>query len=418
VTLKLTDRPIDHEGNPLPSGVYATATPDGTIVGYRTRWREDDDDGVRRNASKRFSARKLGSLDRARADACAYRAAAAEIARRGELVLRPERADRMTVDELFKEWLTDHAAINLSERYATDAVGWWDREIATRPISRVRLARIADDPAIITRFQDELIRARLSGPSRVQVLKILRSVLRWGRRRYPRTLTIEISGLFTLPSQRRQRLIYAADAIGVERVIEAALARRARHPLRPIRDAAMVAAMGFTVAARPSEWLYSATWSDLYERTVELQRPAGGLAEDLERARGVVDGREEGLKTGARAALLFANARDRLLAYRSELEAHHGPQPENALVFQALGRDGPVWSDDGTPAAWTVNEYKRWAARVWRPARERAAKAPDVPRGMATMRFKTCGTRRSRWRCTRRAASALDHRGRVRRARR
>jgi hypothetical protein len=38
----------------------------------------------------------------------------------------------MTVGDLFKEWITEHAALNLSERYAPDAVGWWDREIATR----------------------------------------------------------------------------------------------------------------------------------------------------------------------------------------------------------------------------------------------------------------------------------------------
>jgi hypothetical protein len=73
------------------------------------------------------------------------------------------RADHITVDELLKEWLTDHAAVNLSDRCASDAVGWWDREIATRHISRVRLARIADDPGIITRFQDELFQA---GPVR------------------------------------------------------------------------------------------------------------------------------------------------------------------------------------------------------------------------------------------------------------
>jgi hypothetical protein len=103
---------------------------------------------------------------------------AVEITRRGEIVLRPEAAPRMTLDDLFKERLTEHAAINLSERYATDAVGWWDREIATRTISRVRLARIADDPAIITRFPDELVRAGLPAPSRVQLLEILRSVLR------------------------------------------------------------------------------------------------------------------------------------------------------------------------------------------------------------------------------------------------
>ncbi|CAN5530007.1 hypothetical protein BH20ACT18_BH20ACT18_02320 [soil metagenome] len=105
------------------------------------RWREEDENGVRRNAAKRFSARKLGSLDRARKEARAYREGAMEIARRGEIVLRSEAAARMTVDDLFKEWLSEHAARNLSARYATDAVRWWDREIAARSIARVRPRR-------------------------------------------------------------------------------------------------------------------------------------------------------------------------------------------------------------------------------------------------------------------------------------
>ena len=95
----------------------------------------------------------------------------------------------------------------------------------------------------------------------------------------------------------------------------------------------------------------------------------------------------EGLKTGARAALLFPNAHDRLGAYRSELEARHGAQPDHGLVFQVLGKDGPAWREDGTPLAWSADDYKRWTARVWRPARQRAAKAPDAAGGVATMRF-------------------------------
>jgi hypothetical protein len=361
--------------------VYALAREDGAVVGYKVRWRDEGEDGVRRNAAKRFAARKLGSLERARAEATAYRQAAVEIARRGELVLRPDSAARMTVGDLFKEWIAEYAAVNLSERYATDAVRWWDREIATRSIARVRLSRLADDPALIMRFQDELTVAGLTPASRVQVLKVLRSVLRWGRRRYPRTLTVEFSGLFSLPSQRRRRLIYAADAVTVERLIEAVLARRAHDPLLPIRDAALVAAMGFAVAARPSEWLHSATWADVYETTVEFQRTRAGDDALFD------EEREEGLKTGARAALLFPNARDRLGAYRSELESRNGAQPEHGLVFQALGKDGPLWREQGAPVAWSANDYKRWTARVWRPARERATNAPDTASGVAGMRF-------------------------------
>jgi hypothetical protein len=384
VALKLTETRTDHEGSPLPPGVYAAAREDGTIAGYKVRWREEDDDGVRRNRAKLLSARKLGSLDRAREQALAYRQAAVEIAQRGEVMQRPDAAARMTVGDLFKEWITDHAAASLSERYATDAVRWWDREIATRPLARVRLSRLADDPALISRFQDELTASGLSAASRVQVLKILRSVLRWGRRRYPRTLTVEFSGLFELPSQQRKRLIYAADAVAVERLIEAVLARPARNPLLPIRDAALVAAMGFTVAARPSEWLHSATWADVYGDTVEFQRPESRSTDSVEP---LDDELEEGLKTGARAALLFPNARDRLRVYRSVLENRYGAQPEHGLVFQALGRQGPTWQKDGAPVAWSADDYKRWTARVWRPARHRAAKAPDAVNGVAAMRF-------------------------------
>jgi hypothetical protein len=372
MALKLTELRTDHEGDPLPPGVYAAARDDGTIAGYKARWREEDDDGVRHNRAKFFSARKLGSLVRAREQAVTHRHAAVEIVERGDHVQRPDAAVRMTVGDLFKEWITDHAAPSLSERYATDAVRWWDREIAGRPIARVRLSRLADDPAIITRFQDELTASGLPAASRVQVLKILRSVLRWGRRRYARTLTIEFSGLFELPSQQRKRLIYAADPVAVERLIEAVLARPARNAVVPMRDAALIAAMGFTVAARPSEWLRSTTWADLYDNTVEFQRPDTRLTDLLEPSE---DGLEAGLKTGARAALLFASARDRLHAYRTELEARYGAQPEHGLVFQRLGAHGPMWQKDGTPVVWSADDYKRWTARVWRPARQRAESA-------------------------------------------
>jgi hypothetical protein len=378
--VKLEEIRTDHRGDAVPPGIYALVAPNGAITGYKARWREEDDDGVRRNRAKLFSARKLGSLDRAREEALAYRQLAVEIAQRGEVVARPDRNGNMTVGDLFKEWITDHAAPNLSEGYATEAIRWWDREIATRTIARVRLARLGADPALIARFQDELVRSGLGAASRVQVLKILRSVLRWGRRRYPRVLTVEFSGLFELPSQQRKRLVYAADAITVERQIEAVLGRRARDPLLPVRDAALVAAMGFTVAARPSEWLHSATWADVYDRTVEFQR-ADGNHDDLE------DDLGEGLKTGARAALLFDNAHERLLTYRSELETRYGPQPDQGLVFQRLEQRGPQWAEDGAPVPWSTDAYKRWTARVWRPAREQAARAPDAAKGSAAMRF-------------------------------
>jgi hypothetical protein len=43
--------PIDPNGEPLPKGAYALATPEGEIVSYKARWREPDDNGVQRQRS-------------------------------------------------------------------------------------------------------------------------------------------------------------------------------------------------------------------------------------------------------------------------------------------------------------------------------------------------------------------------------
>ncbi len=137
--------------------------------------------------------------------------------------------------------------------------------------------------------------------------------------------------------------------------------------------------MGFTVAARPSEWLVSATWRDVREGTVELQAVQNELGDESDA--------EVGLKTGARVALLLPNAYDRLIAYRRALEARFGPQPDNALVFQEVAKEGPLWYEDGFPVEWSADHYKRWTARVWRPARQVAAQAPDTEDWIAGLTF-------------------------------
>jgi hypothetical protein len=254
----------------------------------------------------------------------------------------------------------------------------WDRHIEPR-LGRVRLGALATDPGIIVRFHGELQDAGLAISARRASLKLLRAVLRWRRRRYPRTLTTEFSGLFQVPSHKRRRLIRASDPLAAERIIEAVLNRPRRRPLLPVRDAALVAAMGFTVAARPSEWLRSVTWSDVREHTVELQAVRNELREEANV--------EVGLKTGARAALLLPNAYDRLIAYREALGARFGEQPDNALVFQVLWNEGPIWYEDGFPVEWSDDQYHRWLARVWRPARKVAAEAPDTEDWIAGLTF-------------------------------
>lgn len=373
----------DHYGNPLPSSVFGSARArDGVIVGYRARWREEDEDGIMRHRARSFAVRKYGSQDRALDAAISFLEGAREALQIDGSVSRPDTSRSMTVEAVFREWIVGHAP-TLSRAYAEKSIRLWDREIASRSISRVRLEKISEDASILVRFQDRLVAEGVSVSKRRGILKLLRAVLRWGRYRHPNALDIELSGLIRLPRRQRRRLSYAADAYGLERIIEAVLKRPARDELLPLRDAAFVAAMGYTIASRPSEWRYSATWADLHETTVELQR-----------ASRTYTGGVEGLKTGPRAALLLPNARDRIATYREALEERFGPQPDHALVFQVLGEDGPIWSDGpegaGSPMAWSDNDYVRWTSRVWKPARDIAAQAPDSPAGLENMAFYDC----------------------------
>ena len=382
MALKLREIGVDHRGNELPDAVFGLSTEADELVGYKVRWREADENGVKRQRSKSFSARKLGSLDRALDGARSFSAEVQEIVGADGAVQKVDAASAMTVHEVFNEWVVKHLS-TLSPGYGEKATRMWDREVACRPIAQVRLDRLSQDQSIIARFQDSLVTEGVPASNRAEILKLLRAVLRWGRARYPNGLTVEVSGLFQIPAQKKKRLTYAADAYGLERIIEAVLNRPARDDLLPLRDAALVAAMGFTVAARPSEWLYSASWEGLHSNTVELQR---GREDDDNIA---------GLKTGARAALLLSNARDRLLNYREALEDRWGPQPDQALIFPVLREDGPAWTqpedeDEPVSLAWSKNDYDRWAARVWRPAREAAAKAKGAPKGLATMTIYDC----------------------------
>ncbi len=56
--LKLAETRVDHKGRALPTGVYSLAKDDGVIVSYKVRWREESENGVRRNAAKSFSVRR------------------------------------------------------------------------------------------------------------------------------------------------------------------------------------------------------------------------------------------------------------------------------------------------------------------------------------------------------------------------
>jgi hypothetical protein len=381
----------DHYGNDLPEDVCAYI-PEGSeqIAGYRVRWREEDENGIRTRPSKSFSARKFGTLDDALVAACKFLDEAQLAVRIDGAVARPGPDETLTANDLLPEWIETRGG-EVSKGYAEKVIKCWSKNIEHRPIARMRLARVTADQGIFARFQDELKKEDLKPYKRHEILRVFSTLMRWGRKRHPGALTVEVSGLIELPSVKRSRLAYAADAIGLERIIEAVIARPARDDLLPLRDAAFVAAMGFTVATRPSEWRLSARWGNLFVPeeagrigTVELQRDEDGGA-DL----------AEGLKTGAHVALMLPNAYERIATYRGALEDRFGPQPSNGLIFQVLGAEGPLWTEaeDGlapAPVGWTKNNYNQWNSRVFRPARAIAAQAPDAPNGLGRMAFYDC----------------------------
>src|SRR3954447_4514816 len=168
---KLTEHRFDHRGEPLPEGVYALVDPSGDVVSYKARWREADANGVPRQRSKSFSRAAHGSLAKARAAAIAQRQGALEIVRAGDTVLRADAAARLTLGELFKAWITHHAAPNTGERYARDSIATWDRHVEPR-LGRVRLSSIAEDPGIIIRFHEDL---QLAGLCRLGAPQVARA---------------------------------------------------------------------------------------------------------------------------------------------------------------------------------------------------------------------------------------------------
>jgi hypothetical protein len=132
MTTRFSESRVDHRGDPLPEGVYALVTPRGEVVSYKARWREQDDNGVVRQRSKSFSGREFRSLERARVRAIEQRDGATAIVRTGATVLRADSAARLTIGELFKEWITHYAAHNTGERYARDSVRTWDKHVEPR----------------------------------------------------------------------------------------------------------------------------------------------------------------------------------------------------------------------------------------------------------------------------------------------
>ncbi|HEX6619567.1 MAG TPA: hypothetical protein VF024_07905, partial [Solirubrobacteraceae bacterium] len=59
---RLSESRVGHDGDPLPEGVYALVNPQGAVVSYKARWREQDENGVSHQRSKSFSRSAYGPL--------------------------------------------------------------------------------------------------------------------------------------------------------------------------------------------------------------------------------------------------------------------------------------------------------------------------------------------------------------------
>ena len=176
---------------------------------------------------------------------------------------------------------------------------------------------------------------------------------------------------------KRTRLAYAADAIGLERIImRSSPGRRGTTSFPCATQALPVAAMGFTIANWPSEWRLSAAWEDLFLPG----GPTGWLDRVAARSR-QRPGPGRRARERAHAALLLPNAYERIVVYRDALEIASGHRRRMDSIFQVDRPDGPEWTKDErtgrlVPLAWTKNNYNHWVKRVFNPAREVAARAP------------------------------------------
>ncbi len=208
----------DHKGNELADGISGMVRTDtGMFTGYRIRWRQEDSDGVERQPSKSFSGKKHGGLDQALTAATAFLAGAHDAVKVDGSVPRIDPAANKTLETLLQEEWIKIRGKEVSAGYSHQMVSLWDRHISHRPLARTRLGRISDDPALLVRFQDELVAEGIKVTIRHEILKFVRALLRWLRSRHPNVLRVDVSGIVKPPKLKRSRLAYAADAIGVER---------------------------------------------------------------------------------------------------------------------------------------------------------------------------------------------------------
>jgi hypothetical protein len=384
----VTERKRTPDGEDLPNGIWAKYGAGGELIGFKVKWRERTGPST---SSQRAHTVRVAQPVRWRValrEALRYQRAALAIADRGEAVTRSGMSERVTLDELFTSWLRRYAGRELSARYVRESARLWGSHVSAmrlgedgaRCFGDLTIREVIDQPGWLVAYQEALEATGAGDASVRKILFLVRGVLERGQRWHPDVLIRNPAvSMFEMPTGKRRRLVRAPSLIAAHRVREAILNRRARDPLRPVIEAALVAAMAETIALRPSELLHSVRWEDLHDRSLWIQRAEPILDQ--------VDDAEPGLKTGARSTLLLPTARDELLGLRAAIERRYGRQAGHGLIFQKIGSQGPLWTAAGEPVPWSLDDYKRFTERVYRPARRTAARAEDVPAWVARMRF-------------------------------
>ena len=250
--------------------------------------------------------------------------------RRGEEDLDDIDAGRQLFRDFVEEWWTLDAEPRLATKTLRLYAGWRERYVLPR-LGDHELRQLT--PALIQRFQSELLR---DGVSEVTVRKvlvftqgILERAVEWGR--IPANPVRSIRK----PPVRRARAVRPLAPESVEALREHLLAKG-----RP-RDATLVSVLAYA-GLRPGEAL-ALGWGDVQENTLLIDKS-------------LVLGEMQSTKTGRTRTVRLLKP---LATDLAEWKMISGRPSDDALVFPT--RDGDAWGE---------NQYRMWRRRVYQPATE------------------------------------------------
>lgn len=245
-----------------------------------------------------------------------------ELRRRQQLGGLGALLNDVTLAEYVEEWWRLHAVPNLSANTRNGYAHLWDRHCLER-LGGYKLREIS--PAVITRFQAELLKNGVGEPTVRKVLAVLQSVL---------SLAVTEERIDSNPVAKikkpRRAIARKVEPISPE------IVEQIRSKLGQ-RDATLVSLLAYA-GLRPGEAL-ALTWDDVGERTLRIERS-------------VALGEEKKTKTGAkRTVKLMRPLAQDLAEWRLASGQREG------LLFQRTGSQ--LWQD---------HDWRNWRRRIWQPA--------------------------------------------------